>query len=135
MKRFFVISAIMFFCFGFNTFAYTDELSYGIAVLRKEVSLNKTFSAGESFEFSPADFEKAIGVSNVGAISLKELPDRAEGTLFLYGKPVYSGQIIKRGALFGLSFLPAFDEVKTASFSFSDVGEGNGEYECVMTLS
>ncbi len=135
MKRFLVISAIMFLCLGFDAHAYTDELSYGIAVLRKEVSLNKSFDSSENSAFSPADFEKAIGVSKLGAISVEKLPDRAEGALFLYGEPVYSGQVIKREAIFGLSFTPAFDEVRTAIFSFSDVGEGSGEYECVMTLS
>ncbi len=134
MKRFLIISAIMFFCLGFDTYAYTDELSYGIAVLRKEVSLNKSIDLKEEPAFSPADFESAIGINRIGAISIQKLPDRAEGALYLYGSPVYSGQVIKRMALFGLSFTPSFDGVKSTSFSFCDVGEGSGEYECVITL-
>lgn len=133
MKRIFVLSAIMFFCLGFSAHAYTDELSYGIAVLRKEVSVNKSLDSSESTAFSPSDFEKAIG-GRLGAIAIERLPDRAEGALFLYGKPVYNGQIVKRQALFGLEFTPAFDEVASSSFTFSDVGEGSGSYECVISL-
>lgn len=135
MKRFLILSAIMFLCLGFNANAYTDELSYGIAVLRKDVSLNKSFFTGEDALFSPADFERAIGVEKLGAITIEQLPDRAEGALFLYGVPVYSGQIIRREAIFGLRFTPAFDEVAVSSFRFSDVREGSGDYECIMTLS
>ncbi len=134
MKRIVILSAIMLVCLGFEAHAYTDELSYGIAVLRKGISLDMTFSQDEQLEFSPADFERAIGVRRVGAISLDMLPDRAEGTLTLYGKPVYKGQVISRGAIFGLRFSPAFDELCTSSFSFSDVGEGSGTYECVISL-
>ena len=134
MKRFFIISAVMLFCFGFNVGAYTDELSYGIAVLRKEVSLNKSFEKEDARTFSPADFENAIGVERLGAISIEKLPDRAEGALFLYGKPVYGGQVIRREALFGLSFTSAFDEVAASSFTFCDVEDG-ASYECVISLA
>ncbi len=128
-----VLFLILMVC-SFPVNAHGKELSYGIGVIRKEVSLRKCCASGEAAEFSPDEFEDALGIRRISAISVSSLPDKALGKLKLGEKEVYAGQIIPRAEIESLAFVPSGNGEYSVSFGFCDAKDTSCEYVCTVCL-
>lgn len=134
-NRFLLLIVILFTVFATTVSAYSSELSYGISVLRNGVNMRKCSLSGEPCEFSPSDFESALGVKHISAICINSLPERSLGALTLCGKNVRKGQIISRAAVSELVFTPSSGNPSVVEFTFSDASDTSSIYTCTINLT
>lgn len=111
-------------------------LSTAMEKLSAEVPLLMHGTPGEDVSFDISDFKKALGVSRIGSITVKSLPDVTSGTLFLSNLRVSTGQTVKADNLSLLHFSPAGELTKSAEFTFTcDDCAGGAEILCRIQFS
>ena len=99
------------------------DISPAIAVLKRATVLNKCALLGETVSFTKTDYETAIG-ADIRYLTVTTLPEKNEGTLKVNGVDVISGQNVATGSLDAMTFVPADENVKEASFRFRACAEG-----------
>lgn len=134
MKKILLFALALSLLLAYPVCAYTTELSYGISVLRKDVTLKKCGVSGEVLAFTASDFENAMGTDRLSALCICTLPDKMLGSLTLGGSPVYSGQIIEREDIGELCFVPSGNGEYSVSFDFSDAKASSATYACTVNL-
>ena len=121
--------------FPIHTYA-ASRVATAVDVIASDVTLLKSAKHGESLSFSKNDFQKALGVSGISYVTVTALPDPESGVLRLASLRVAEGQVIRAENLSLLSFTPANDLVKIASFRFTCDGYVAGsELTCDMRFS
>lgn len=112
----------------------SDELSPSISILRKKTTLTKTVIGNNDVYFSLSDFEKALGVDDLTAITITSLPNIEEGVLKLGSIDVMENQTIPRGSIGYLKLVPK-ENVKKISFGFSAGGDfSSSKSTCVVNI-
>ena len=112
------------------------DISPAIAVLKRATVLNKCALLGETVSFTKTDYETAIG-ADIRYLTVTSLPEKSEGTLKVNGVDVISGQNVATGSLDAMTFVPADENVKEASFRFRACAEGweGTDVTCRMTFT
>lgn len=125
------ILAALFVAFGATGSAKTGEgvVSPALNVLSSRAYMAQSCLSGEELGFSADDFARALNVSSVSWITVKKLPERADGLLYLGGSEVVEGQTISRENLPYLKFVFMSDDIKDSAFCFSS-DLGDYEIEC-----
>lgn len=100
---------------------YGGMLSPGFMNLAEEFTMVKSGLANGEICFTAEDFAKALGTAS-DSITVTALPPASAGKLLLGDAPVLANQIISRGALHKLRFVPGTDCTE-ASFRFKSGGE------------
>lgn len=112
----------------------SDELSPSISVLRKKTTLTKTVIGTSEVYFSLSDFEKALGVDDLTAVTITGLPAVEQGVLKLGSIDVMENQTIPRGSIGYLKLVPK-ENVKKVTFEFSAGGDWTGnKTSCVVNI-
>ena len=112
------------------------DISPAIAVLKRATVLNKCALLGETVSFTKTDYETAIG-ADIRYLTVTSLPEKSKGTLKVNGVDVISGQNVATGSLDAMTFVPADENVKEASFRFRACAEGweGTDVTCRMTFT
>lgn len=114
------------------TTAFAD-FGTGAAVVATDVSVIRTGLRGQKITFTDADIKSALVLTDFKSATITKIPPSSEGALFLGGKRVGEGQVIKRRDVASLSFMPASAEVSESGFSFTVDGYGGGaEIQCIL---
>ncbi len=98
--------------------AYAASIGGGIEAVAAGCEMVKGGLIGEDVRFTRSDFEAALGVKGIHAITVKKLPAASEGVLRLGNKAVTEGQRITEKQLSELVFRAATPTVVEASFVF-----------------
>ncbi len=112
-------------------FAKNESLSPGMEILASRLSMVKTGLSGQEIAFSEDDFEALLG-SVPDSIVIKELPALSDGVLKLGALDVTVNQIIAKGNLGRLRFIPAADGEAKATFRFQPSGV---QYDSAITCT
>lgn len=96
----------------------------GYATVASGVKVIKTGLIGKKLTFSDSDFKSAFCLTDFKDITIDSLPSSTEGTLLVAGRRAKEGQTVKRRQIATMVFVPASDEVKGASFSFTLKNDG-----------
>jgi hypothetical protein len=117
------------------------QVSPALNILANKLELIKTTVSGSDIEFSAEDFEEALGVKKLDAITIVSLPSPEYGKLMLGSTTVMKNQTIARKNLSLLRFIPSdvavalADGSYAASTDFVFRAAGNAEpYEVLCTL-
>ncbi|MGI6203512.1 MAG: S-layer homology domain-containing protein [Eubacteriales bacterium] len=106
-----------------DAFAASDAQGYQVSpalnILANKLELVKTAVAGSDIEFAPEDFEEALGVKKLDAITVVTLPSSEYGTLMLGSTTVMKNQTISRKNLSLLRFVPSDSAVALADGSYA----------------
>lgn len=108
-------------------------VSPALAVIASYTPMAKTGLVGNEILFSPADFERALNLSRVDAITVTRLPSAADGELLIGSVVVREGQTISRENLSLLSYAPALADNTYSEFDFS-VGNGGWSMTCGLYM-
>ncbi len=95
-----------------------SELSPGLAVMANDFAMAVDGLAGTEVHLSKKAFADALGVENVGKITVVSLPDSTLGRLQLGERYVEIGQTVAERNLDSLKFVPYGDNEIEASFGF-----------------
>lgn len=96
-----------------------EEEKDPFSILASAEPMVKGGLVGRKVSFAVSDFAQALGTADIKSITFVSLPDGRDGTLKLSGMNVSAGQTVRAEYLHLLSFVPANEEVKEASFGFS----------------
>jgi len=96
-----------------------SQVSPALNILANKLQLVKTAVAGSDIEFAPEDFEEALGVKKLDAITIVSLPSPEYGTLMLGSTTVMKNQTISRKNLSLLRFVPSQAAVNLANDSYA----------------
>lgn len=117
------------------------QVSPALNILANKLELIKTTVSGSDIEFSAEDFEEALGIKKLDAITIVSLPSSEYGKLMLGSTTVMKNQTIARKNLSLLRFVPSdvavalADGSYAASTDFVFRAAGNAEpYEVLCTL-
>ena len=94
-------------------------VSPALNILAKENKMIKSGLVYNDICFSELDFMQCLGVTEIGAVKVEELPIATDGVLKLGTLHVTEGQTIQKEYLSMLRFVPASEQVKDASMTFS----------------
>ena len=97
-------------------------VSPALSVIAEELNMKKSGLVNSTLHFKYQDFRDFLAVSKLDSITVNTLPSVFEGTIYLGDIPVIANQTINKADMNKLSFVPASNDVSTASFRFS----GNG---------
>lgn len=95
------------------------QVSPALNIIANKLELVKTAVAGSDIEFAPEDFEEALGVKKLDAITIVSLPSPELGTLMLGSTTVMKNQTISRKNLSLLRFVPSETAVTLADGSYA----------------
>lgn len=95
-------------------------------VLAEDITLIKTGLLGQKLVFRDTDVKEALGITDFKSIEISTLPVSTEGTLYMNGRRVGVGQVIKRSQIGALVFVPASAQVAEAHFSITVKDYGGG---------
>ena len=133
MKKLLIFAMAFIFLLCLSVGVGAALLSPGLAVLQREVKMEKKGVAGNTVTFSASDFASALGTRTACSVKITSLP--AEGELTLGGKAVSAGDIIEAEELSSLCFTPA-GHGEGASFTFLPMGSGYEEsFTCVISMT
>ncbi len=110
----------------------TQKVSVGLDVLAERAEMVKTGLVGGEISFCAEDFERALNLSEVPAITITKLPSAADGTLFLGAGQVSVGQVVSAANLAYLKFSSQSAAIRDSSFCFSV--DGNYEITCDLRM-
>ncbi|MBE6551825.1 MAG: hypothetical protein E7665_06800 [Ruminococcaceae bacterium] len=114
----------------------TNEISYGIEVIKSKTQLKKNGVKGSAVEFDEEDFTSTFGIRSYSHIRIDKLPDVTAGVLKIGGVDVIEGQTISKENIGYLKFIPQSAAIETAKFTFSDSrGLSSRCLECVISYS
>jgi len=112
--------------------ARTNEISYGIEVLKEKTKLRKSAPKGTGVGFSSGEFEEAAG-KNIDHITVVTLPDISDGILKIGGVDVIKGQSVSKENIGYLKFIPRSASTKKASFLFTGTSSADSRaLECFI---
>lgn len=97
----------------------SSQVSPALNILANDLELVKTAVAGSEINFTAADFEEALGVNKLDAITVVSLPSSDYGTLMLGSTTVMKNQTIARKNLSLLRFVPSATAVAIADGSYA----------------
>ena len=78
-----------------STFAADSYFGYGVEVVAKDVSIIKTGLVGKKLSFTKEDFSSGLCTDGFKSITVTAIPSSTEGTLYLGGRRVGVGRVIK----------------------------------------
>lgn len=109
------------------------DFGTGAAAIAADVSVIRTGLRGQKIVFSDSDIKSALVLTDFKSATITKIPPSTDGALFLNGKRVGEGRVIKRRDVASLSFVPVSDEVTESRFSFTVDGyAGGAEIECIL---
>lgn len=118
-----------------TVFAGSEVVSPGLNVLAGSLTMYKTGIAAQPLNFTPEEFEEAVGVSKLKSITVLTLPDADSGVLYLSSTPVMENQVISRKSLSALTFVPKMSGSVDCSFRFGVVSSSQPlAFECMLSL-
>ncbi len=85
-------------------------VSYGLRVLAERQEMVFSGLCGNEISFSAEDIRRAMNLSELSYITVAELPEPGEGTLFVGSVGAAKGQVISAGSLHLVSFSPARED-------------------------
>lgn len=123
MKKVFVrvcLLIVLSICFAVPLSAKQETaVSPALHILAAQNSVAKAGLVGEDIVFSADDFEKALNISTLSAVTVSELPAKTDGILYLGGSEVSEGQLVSTANLSHLRFVFSGEDVTDSSFCFS----------------
>ena len=87
----------------------SPAVSYGLRVLAEQEEMVLSGLCGNEISFAVDDVRRAMNISTLNYITITELPEPGEGTLFVGSTGAAEGQVISAGSLSLLSFAAAND--------------------------
>lgn len=119
------VLAVSLLCFGISAAAKDEKapVSTGLQVIAYGTDMAKTALVGENIEFSKDDFRRALNLSDIENVTFTTVPEPTEGRLLFGNAALAAGQSISGENLGRLRFVPASEDVRSGSFTFS-TGEG-----------
>jgi hypothetical protein len=105
--------------------AGAHPVSPALQLLAADAEMAKAGLQFGEIHFTADDFARALNRAKVNSVTVLSLPPEAEGKLMLGTTNVYAGQVIARGSLGLLRFVPAADAVTESAFTFCADG---GDY-------
>lgn len=84
-------------------------VSYGLRVLAEREEMVLSGLCGNEISFTVDDIRRALNIATLNYITITELPEPGEGTLFVGSTGAGEGQVISAGSLNLLSFAAADD--------------------------
>ncbi len=97
-------------------------ISPALSIIAEELNMRKCGLSNSPLYLKRQDFQEFLSVDNLSSITISTLPSVFEGTLYLDELPVIANQTIHKADMNKLCFVPASDEVSSATFRFF----GNG---------
>ncbi len=88
----------------------SPAISYGLRVLAAQDEMVFSAMCGNEIGFTAEDIRRAMNLSSLGYITICELPEPGEGTLFVGSMGAAEGQVISAGSMGLLSFAAANDD-------------------------
>lgn len=117
------------------------QVSPALNILANDLEMVKTAVSGAEISFTATDFEEALGVSKLDAVTIVSLPSSEYGTLMLGSTTVMKNQTIAHKNLSLLRFVPSDTAVAVADGSYAAKTDfvfraaGDAEpYEVLCTL-
>ena len=107
-------------------------VSYGLRVLAAGEEMVFAGLCGNEISFTAEDICRAMNLSELNYITIRDLPDPGEGTLFVGSVGAAEGQVISAGSLSLLSFAAA-DESKPTEATM-EVSVNGSDYAVVCRL-
>lgn len=130
-KNFRILAAAVFACVLLVTASASAIVSPALNVLSKQNTLIKSGLVYSDIYFSEQDFKKCLGLSAVDSVKVCALPPESDGTLKLGTLQVAEGQTIRSEYLSILRFVPANEQVRYTSCTFS---HDDTEIPCTLNL-
>ncbi len=110
-----------------------SSLSPALDIIAAEFTMAKSGLVGTGIYFEKEDFAAALGIENVGKITIASLPDASLGRLQLGSRYVEVGQTISERNLDSLKFVQYGSGEVEASFKFTRGSDIYGTaYECAL---
>lgn len=94
-----------------------DPVSPALSIIASEIPMAKSGIVGNEILFSPSDFERVLNLSQIGSVTVTEVPALTDGELLIGSSSVRSGQSVSRANLGLLSFAAA-EGCRQSSFEF-----------------
>ncbi len=130
-KNFRILAAAVFACVLLVTASASAIVSPALNVLSKQNTLIKSGLVYSDIYFSEQDFKKCLGLSAIDSVKVCALPPESDGTLKLGTLQVAEGQTIRSEYLSILRFVPANEQVRYTSCTFS---HDDTEIPCTLNL-
>ena len=107
-------------------------VSYGLRVLAAKEEMVFTGLCGNELSFTAEDICRAMNLSELNYITIRDLPEPGEGTLFVGSVGAAEGQVISAGSLPLLSFAPAKED--SPSRSTMEISVNGSDYAVTCHL-
>ena len=127
----FILLLSLLWLFSGNVKAEQSEtvLSPALDVIASRLTMIKS-TEGSDVDFAPEDFDIAVGVDRVSAITVTSLPSESKGVLYLGAMEVSEGQRIDRDSISEMTFR-CNNGVEKAEVCFTYDG-GDYDFTCVI---
>lgn len=130
-KNFRLLAVAALACILLVTASASAIVSPALNVLSKQNTLIKSGLVYSDIYFSEQDFKKCLGLSAVDSVKVCALPPESDGTLKLGTLQVAEGQTVRSEYLSILRFVPANEQVRYTSCTFS---HDDTEIPCTLNL-
>lgn len=130
-KNFRLLAVAALACILLVTASASAIVSPALNVLSKQNTLIKSGLVYSDIYFSEQDFKKCLGLSAVDSVKVCALPPESDGMLKLGTLQVAEGQTVRSEYLSILRFVPANEQVRYASCTFS---HDDTEIPCTLNL-
>ncbi len=107
-------------------------VSYGLRVLAAREEMVFSGLCGNEIGFTAEDIKRAMNLSELSYVTIRELPDPGEGTLFVGSVGAAEGQVVSAGSLSLLSFASA-DETKPSEATM-EISVNGSDYAVTCRL-
>ncbi len=108
-------------------------LSPALHVLAADTDMRVATLIGNDYEFSVADFARAVNLSNPEYITVKSLPDPEKGALYVGSDGVVTGQTLRASDISLMVFEPVGSSAGQSTFTFT-VNGSPYEMTCVVCM-
>lgn len=132
-----IFALICIFCFSLSlvtlTTAKGEEMpvSPALNIIAEDSYVAVSCVADSTLSFEAEDFERALNLSYLSSVTITELPERADGILYLGNSEVSEGQTVSRANIGYLNFEFLGENIDRSSFRFK-TEQGAYDIECVM---
>jgi hypothetical protein len=109
-------------------------VSYGLRVLAAREEMVFAGLCGNEISFTAEDIRRAMNLSELNYVTIRELPQPGEGTLFVGSVGAAEGQVISAGSLSLLSFAAADDTKPTEATMEVSVNGSDYTVTCRLCL-
>ena len=109
-------------------------VSYGLRVLAAREEMVFAGLCGNEISFTAEDIRRAMNLSELNYVTIRELPAPGEGTLFVGSVGAAEGQVISAGSLSLLSFASADDSKPTEATMEVSVNGSDYAVTCRLYL-